>query len=85
VLFTCNGNAVEGNPIMAFAMEHLGALPQVALTFRGAWAPNTPYSLNDVFYVSALSSVYVVIWAHTSNATFDPNANDGAMHNYYKT
>jgi hypothetical protein len=60
-------------------------LPQVALNFRGAWAANTPYSLNDVFYVSSLSSVYVVIWSHTSNATFDPNANDGAMHNYYKT
>jgi hypothetical protein len=70
---------------MTNANTYTFTLPQVALNFRGAWAANTPYALNDVFYVSALSSVYVVIWAHTSNATFDPNANDGAMHNYYKT
>jgi hypothetical protein len=70
---------------MTNANTYTFTLPQVALNFRGAWAANTPYALNDVFYVSSLSSVYVVIWAHTSNATFDPGANDGAMHNYYQT
>lgn len=70
---------------MTDASTYTFTLPTIALRFRGAWAPNTVYNINDVIYVSALSTVYIVIWNHTSRATFDPGANDGSGHNYYQT
>lgn len=56
-------------------------LPQIAWNFRGDWTPATAYAANDV--VSANGSVYLVLVNHTSAATFDPGANDGAGHDYY--
>lgn len=58
------------------------ALPEQVWNFRGDWLPTTVYAANDV--VTANGSVYLVLVNHTSNAgAFDPDANDGAGHNYY--
>jgi hypothetical protein len=48
---------------------------------KGEWQPSTVYAVNDV--VSYFGSLYLVIFAHTSQSTFDPAANDGFGHNYY--
>jgi hypothetical protein len=48
---------------------------------RGEWQPSTLYAVNDV--VSYFGWLYLVIFAHTSQSTFDPTANDGLGHNYY--
>jgi hypothetical protein len=48
---------------------------------KGEWQPSTVYAVNDV--VSYFGSLYLVIFAHTSQSTFDPSANDGLGHNYY--
>jgi len=56
-------------------------LPVANWTFRGEWTASTPYVINDVFQFGG--SLYIVIFAHTSAATFDPNANDGLGHDYY--
>jgi hypothetical protein len=48
---------------------------------RGEWQPSTLYAVNDV--VSYFGFLYLVIFAHTSVATFDPSENDGLGHNYY--
>jgi hypothetical protein len=48
---------------------------------KGEWAPSTVYAVNDV--VSYFGSLYLVIFAHTSHATFDSAANDGFGHNFY--
>jgi hypothetical protein len=50
-------------------------------TPKGEWAPTTAYSVNDT--VAYFGSLYLVIFAHTSQSTFDPGANDGLGHNYY--
>lgn len=50
--------------------------------FRGEWLPSTSYSINDLF--TAPGGLYVVIFAHTSGSTFDPNANDGMGHDFYQ-
>jgi hypothetical protein len=52
-----------------------------AWTPKGEWQPSTLYAVNDV--VSYFGSLYLVIFAHTSQSTFDPAANDGLGHNYY--
>jgi hypothetical protein len=52
-----------------------------AWVFMGAWAPGTPYSVNDV--ITANGAVYLVIFAHTSQASFSPTANDGSGHDFY--
>ena len=57
------------------------ALPQTTWTFRGEWAPNTHYNVNDV--VTFNGGTYMVLFNHLSAATFDPGANDGAGHSYY--
>jgi hypothetical protein len=76
---------VNGNQLFVVLTDHtvLGPyiLPTAAWNFRGAWLPNTSYSVNDV--VTFGGSAYLVIFAHTSAATFDPNANDGHGHNLY--
>lgn len=56
-------------------------IPTASFTFRGAWQATTTYSKLDI--VTANGSVYIVTFAHTSAATFDANANDGAGHSYY--
>jgi carbohydrate binding protein with CBM5/12 domain len=57
-------------------------LPSTTYTPQGAWQPSTAYVVNDL--VSVGGSLYVVTWPHTSASTFDPNANDGAGHNFYQ-
>jgi len=56
-------------------------LPTPTLTPKGTWQPGTIYSINDL--VNYGGTTYLVTWDHTSAATFDPGANDGAGHNFY--
>jgi len=56
-------------------------LPVAQWNPRGAWAPTTAYAIQDV--VSNGGALYLVIFPHTSGATFNANANDGAGHNFY--
>jgi len=76
---------VNGDQMTVVLTDHtlLGpyTLPTAKFTFRGAWAPSTAYSINDI--ITHAGSTYLVLWNHTSAATFDPNANDGMGHNYY--
>src|SRR5215472_2710944 len=54
-------------------------LPPLDLTFRGEWAVNTYYNVDDVIMVTSLLTVYVVNVAHLSSSTgFSPTAGDGA-------
>lgn len=48
----------------------------------GAWLPSEGYLVNDVFIANL--KLYRVIFSHTSGLTFDPAANDGMGHNFYK-
>jgi hypothetical protein len=57
-------------------------LPIAGLRFRGEWAPDTGYLVNDM--VTANGALYRVPFAHTSGSSFDPGANDGAGHDYYE-
>jgi hypothetical protein len=57
-------------------------LPVATFLDRGEWAPDTVYSKMDTFSING--GLYVVIFNHTSEATFDPGANDGAGHDYYQ-
>jgi hypothetical protein len=61
----------------------LGPYPLPVATFlaRGEWAAATAYAVMDTFTING--GLYVVTWPHTSAATFDAGANDGAGHNYY--
>jgi hypothetical protein len=77
---------VTGNQLFVHLTNHavLGpyTLPTAQWNFKDGWTPDTHYGLLDV--VSDDGSLYVVVWDHTSVATFDPCANDGAGHDYYK-
>jgi hypothetical protein len=57
-------------------------LPVGEWNFQGDWTALTSYIVNDV--VQYNSTLYAVIFAHTSGTTFDAGANDGAGHNYYR-
>jgi hypothetical protein len=57
-------------------------LPVGEWDFQGDWTASTVYAVNDV--VQHNSTLYAVIFAHTSGTTFDPAANDGSGHNYYR-
>ena len=57
-------------------------LPVATFVDRGVWAPDTVYSVMDTFSING--GLYVVVFAHRSEATFDPGANDGAGHDYYQ-
>lgn len=58
-------------------------LPTVEWNFReDGWLPSTAYVVNDVFAVNYV--VYRTIFAHTSELTFDPGANDGFGNDYYE-
>jgi len=76
---------VEGNQLFVHLTDHVVigpyTLPTAQWDFRGGWLPLTTYADFDV--VTNDGSVYLVIWPHTSTATFNPNANDGMGHNYY--
>jgi len=76
---------VVGNQMTILLTDHtlLGpfTLPVAAISFRGEWQPNTDYLANDI--ITHGGSTYIVLWNHTSAATFDPGANDGMGHDYY--
>jgi hypothetical protein len=57
-------------------------LPTAQWNPRGTWAATTAYATLDV--IDEGGSVYLVTWPHTSAGSFDPNANDGSGHDYYK-
>jgi hypothetical protein len=48
----------------------------------GAWQAFTAYVKNDMFVAGG--GLYAVALSHTSGATFNPLANDGLGHNYYR-
>ena len=56
-------------------------LPTAQWNFRGPWQPATVYRNLDI--VTNNGAVYMVIFDHISNSTFDPGANDGLGHDYY--
>ena len=57
-------------------------LPVTQFNWRGSWAPNMTYRINDVFVNNY--SVYLVIWPVTnSGATFWAGASDGLGHFWY--
>lgn len=57
-------------------------LPAAAITFQGDWTATTAYVVGDI--VAAGGALYIVTYAHTSEATFDPGANDGSGADYYQ-
>lgn len=76
---------ISGNDLTFHMTDHTTqgpfTIPPSTFHGRGTWQPDTPYNVNDTFDING--SLYLVIFAHTSAATFDPNANDGLGHNYY--
>lgn len=56
-------------------------LPIIEWNFRGPWLPATGYLVYDV--VTESNAVYLVVFDHTSEATFDAGANDGLGNDYY--
>jgi hypothetical protein len=76
---------VSGNQLTVVLTDHtlLGpyTLPTVTLQFRGEWQPGISYLANDI--ITHGGATYLVLFNHTSAATFDPGANDGLGHNYY--
>ncbi|MFO1147814.1 MAG: hypothetical protein U1E62_05490 [Alsobacter sp.] len=57
-------------------------LPTIPFDFLGAWAPTTSYTVGKI--VQAAQGLYAVIYNHTSASSFDPGANDGLGHSYYR-
>jgi len=76
---------VVGNEFSFVLTDHtiLGpyTLPVATFNNRGAWAPGVNYFINDI--VTNDNAVYLVIFNHVSEDTFDPNANDGHGNNFY--
>jgi hypothetical protein len=56
-------------------------LPIIEWNFRGPWLPATSYLVYDV--VTESNAVYLVVFDHTSDASFDAGANDGLGNDYY--
>jgi hypothetical protein len=56
-------------------------IPTADYTFRGTWQASTAYSKLDIVTING--NVYLVIYPHTSDTSFDAGANDGAGHDYY--
>jgi hypothetical protein len=56
-------------------------IPTSQWNARGAWAATTAYGVYDL--VTDNGSLYLVITAHTSGATFSAGATDGLGHNLY--
>lgn len=57
-------------------------LPVATFTDKGTWAPLTAYDDLDTFVING--GIYLVLFPHTSAASFDAGANDGSGHDYYK-
>jgi hypothetical protein len=76
---------VVGNEMTVVLTDHtlLGPypLPVAQIVFRGEWAPNTQYFGNDI--ITHAGTTYIVLLNHTSEATFDPHANNGLGQDYY--
>lgn len=76
---------ITGNQLTVTMTDHTTrgpyTIPVSAFNFRGDWQPGTVYLVNDVF--TANGACYIVIFNHTSAATFNPGANDGLGHNFY--
>lgn len=77
---------VVGNEFSFVLTDHtiLGpyTLPVATFNFRGAWAADITYFVNDI--VTNDNAVYLVIFNHVSESVFDPNANDGHGDNFYQ-
>ena len=56
-------------------------LPSAPMNGRGEWQPSVSYAVNDLVFSG--TAFYIVEFAHTSEATFDPGANDGNGHDFY--
>jgi hypothetical protein len=56
-------------------------VPFVQWNWRIVWEPSTDYVAGDTF--SESNSVYIVLFPHTSDLTFDPAANDGHGNDFY--
>lgn len=76
---------VNGNQMFVHLTNHavLGPyiLPTAQWNFRGPWAPVTVYAPYDI--VTDANATYMILFPHTSAATFSASANDGLGHNYY--
>jgi len=57
-------------------------LPTGTWHWRGPWAPSTSYTVSDIVQYGIW--LYLVTFAHTSAAVFDPGATDGSGHSYYQ-
>lgn len=77
--------SIAGDQLSVHMTDHtvLGpyTIPTSQWNFTGQWQTTHVYSLFDTFRESG--DLYLVIYAHTSGATFDPNANDGGGNDYY--
>lgn len=52
-------------------------IPTAGMRWRGDWLPATSYGINDFFRDADTGDIYLVILAHTSEATFDPDQLSG--------
>lgn len=57
-------------------------LPTTKISNGGEWQPNTLY-VTQTFLKNG-GRLYLVVFNHVSNATFDPGANDGDGHDFYE-
>lgn len=80
--FTVLGDQMFANMSDA-TQEGPYTLPVFRMTSRGFWQAATSYNLGDLIINGEV--VYQVIFAHVSNAAFDPAANDGLGNDYYAT
>lgn len=72
---------------LVFTMEdystfNAGELPVVEWRPRGTWTALTSYTLRDLVTIGG--AVYKVAFSHTSDAEFDPGANNGMGDDYYE-
>jgi len=58
-------------------------LPSGAWDYKGDWASGYTYAPNDIVTVPNYGT-YLIIFEHVSAGIFDPFANDGAGHDYYR-
>ena len=76
---------IVGNMMTVVLTDHtlLGPyeLPVANILFGGEWAPNHGYIANTI--ITHAGSTYMVLANHTSDATFDPGANNGQGQDYY--
>lgn len=57
-------------------------LPAIQWNPRGAWVPDTAYARHDIF--TAIGNLYETIFATAGQSSFDPDANDGLGHDFYR-